>query len=162
MNKFKIFIAVTLTAFLMSFMSSQPQEERSVPFIDEDGRAGTIKGQFEDNAVKKLWFVSETETGNYEEYYSFQEGLSSVVVKETTFNRPKFWNESLARANDDTEWFDPSKSRTTSITHFFSNGKYEFSENENGERSYPVNKRLRKAGEIFLKKADDYLHALSK
>ncbi len=146
---------------LMSFIIDSSQEERSVEFIDKDGRAGTIRGLFVNDDVRKLSFISETEIGSYEENYLYDEGLVSVVVKETTFNRPKFWNESVARANNDDEWFDPSKSTTSTMTHYFSQGKFEYTEDEAGARSYPVNKRLRKAGEIYLTKADEYLQALN-
>ena len=138
------------------------EEVREVEYIDDEGRAGILKGTFIDKEVQVMEFVTETETGRYLETYTYEARLlKHVVVEETTYNRPKFWNEALARANGDNEWFDPEKSVTTLLTYYYEDGELQFWENEKGQKSYPVNRRLRKKGEKYLDKAKDYLAALN-
>jgi len=163
MNKACTTGLLSLFMIVSSFIPANRQEQREIAFIDNEGRSGMLSGTFAGEKVEILRFLSETETGSYEEVYSFaQNELNTVKVEEVVFNRPKFWTEALARANDDDEWYDPSKSKTVQLTYHFSEGAVKYWEDSEGTRSYPVNRRLRKAGEIYLDKAEDYLLALEK
>ncbi|MEJ2003530.1 MAG: hypothetical protein P8X57_00860 [Cyclobacteriaceae bacterium] len=161
MKSTAFYIVLMVFSITVAFRPVQDPEERKTDYIDSEGRSGVLSGKFDDQRVLMLSFTSETETGIYKEEFTYNENqIAAVSVKETMFNRPKFWNEALARANNDNEWFDPDKSKRTVRIYYYTAGTFDYWEDESGNRNYPVNKKLRKEGERFMKKANDYLAAL--
>ena len=96
---------------------------RDVEFIDDDGNKGMLTGHRNNEGMERLTFTINTEIGeSVETYYMMGNEISEVVVKNTEYNRPKFWNEQVAKANGDNEWFDMRKSVTTNTVYQFKDG----------------------------------------
>ena len=154
---------ITAIIYLLLSASSFQSEVKSAAFIDSEGRSGTVTGTFSNENIVRLEFISETETGSYQEYYTFlDEELKEVAVVEISFNRPKFWNEKVAKSNGDSEWYDPEKNSQTKRVYYFDKGEYSHWTDSDGSSGYPVNRKLRNEGEAFQDKASEFIKLLQK
>ena len=120
--------------------SSEPAG-KNVEYIDEDGNKGMLRGYQGNEGIERITFTTQTEIGEtVETYYLVGSQITEVVVKKTEYNRPKFWNEQVAKANGDNEWFDIDKSITTNTVYQFKDGNLASWLDDEGQVKFAITK----------------------
>ncbi len=156
-------IAQSSKSEVLLLQEEQEKNFRKIDHIDSEGRSGEITGYLSAPDTEIITFSSETETGTYSEHFIFTNGLLvNVEITEVQFNRPKFWNQSVAESNGDSEWYDPEKSIISKTIYHFTDGNLEFWINSDGSEGYPLNKKLKKIGTDLEGKAISYRKLLEK
>jgi hypothetical protein len=86
--------------------------------ISKDG--GVITGYFKGKEIKKVTVESYFDTGrDYTEYYYADDDLVFVLQQKYHYNRPDYYTEERARANNDTEWYDDTRSTKRTSRFYF-------------------------------------------
>jgi len=89
--------------------------------ITRDG--GTITGFYDGKELKKAMVEFYFDTGrDISEYYYDDGALALMVIQKYHYNRPYYYDEERARANNDTIWYDDSKSEVKTIRCYFKDG----------------------------------------
>lgn len=85
---------------------------------------GVISGYFRDDEAKKMIterYVKDRRT--FTEYY-FDDGmLIYVVSQDFIYNKPNTYTEEVARFQNDTEWYDDSKTKLEINKYYFNDNK---------------------------------------
>jgi hypothetical protein len=144
-----------------SMISNVSKISNEIRYIDNDGRAGMLSSSIENNGVRKLTFVTQTEIGeSTETYFLTNDEITEVIVNETEYNRPKFWNEQVAKSNGDDEWFDPEKSVSTQITYLFKDGDLASWSDQEGNTTFAITKAADKKEKHLKKRYSAFVKAL--
>ena len=89
---------------------------KNIEFIDDDGNKGVLAGYNGSEGIERISFTIQTEIGeSVETYFMFGNEITEIVVDRIEYNRPKFWNEQVAKSNGDDQWFDMKKSVSTQV-----------------------------------------------
>jgi len=84
---------------------------------------GTVNGYYKGKDLRKATLEFFFDTGRtYSEFYFDDGELVMMVQQKFHYNRPYYYDEDRARANNDTEWYDDSKSEKMMTRCYFKDG----------------------------------------
>lgn len=90
----------------------------------ESTEGGQVTGYYDQDNLKYMvvWLLGET--GKREIEYYFDNGqLFFVLDTDFRYNRPIYWDEKIAKENNDTETFDADKTVIKEDRYYFDNGQ---------------------------------------
>ena len=85
---------------------------------------GSISGFYRDDEVKKIISEHFTDTcRTFTEYY-FDDGMIIFILKQNfVYNCPVFYSQEMARAKNDSVWYDDKKTRLEITRYYFNKNK---------------------------------------
>ena len=98
---------------------------KQIPIFDESTEGGEARAFFDDQqdikCIEVIWFG---ESGRKIVTYYFEKAqLFFAYEQHISYNRPIYWDESLAQEVGDQEIFDPKKSKITENLYYFQHGQ---------------------------------------
>jgi hypothetical protein len=97
---------------------------KSIDIIGESTEGGQGLAYYSDNNIKLIEITWYGETGKRKiEYYFDNKQLFFAFDSRYQYNRPIYWNEKLAKENNDKEVFDSKKTTVKEDRYYFLNDK---------------------------------------
>lgn len=91
---------------------------------DASTEGGTIDIYYKDKVAEKMVVSYFGEMGMFRAEYYLDKGQLMFIFAEThRYNRPMYYDEKMARENNDTEWFDQAKTIVLENRYYFHRGK---------------------------------------
>lgn len=91
--------------------------------LADSTEGGEVNFYMDGEQVQKIEALRMGEMGQLFEQYYFNNGeLDSAIIAKTTYNRPIYWDETMAAESGDTEAFDPNKSQAEESTYDYRAG----------------------------------------
>jgi hypothetical protein len=85
---------------------------------------GTISGYYDDDEIKKISAQHYTDTCRTFTDYYFDDGMLIFILKQNyVYNRPRTYTEEVAKANNDTTWYDDKRTKLEVSRFYFDKNK---------------------------------------
>ena len=146
-----------------AIIDSQAEVYKEITYIDNMGTKGTLTSFKGGEDIFKFTFLAQTEIGeSMESFYVQQDRITEVIEDKTEYNRPKFWNEQVAKSNGDDQWFDPEKSTHSRVVYTFKDGRLASWKESEGETMFAITKAASKKEKELKKRYAEFVKALKK
>lgn len=91
-----------------------------LPILNQTAKTGSVTFYHKPKGLQKMKEELLGETGKVvNKYYFDHEKLVYVIHEEHLYNRPIYWDETMAKAHGETEVFDEEKSAILTTTYYF-------------------------------------------
>lgn len=130
---------------------------------DESTDGGQATGYFDKEDLKLIivWWLGETGRRKMEMYYDDGE-LFFALNSNYEYNRPYYYDDKMAKENNDTEIFDPNKTIIREDRYYFHQGKLIRMLDNDKKMIDPSSSDFLKAKNEILEKADRFKNKFRK